>query len=442
MHTSINPASIPFMTTAGEASKDSVSRVSEEYKPFDPPFRDNPFPTYARARKEQPVFYSQEIGMWIVTRYDDVAHILKKPHSFSSTHNFDPAFPLAPEVKEVLGRGYPTLLILINSDPPDHTRLRQVLSSVLTETRIAAMESSIQAITNQLIDTFFTQGKADLISQLNAYLPISVMGNMLGLPPEDLKTVHRMCRSIIKLLWWNTSLEERLACAHDVVALQHYLASQIERRRSDATADMLTDLVQAKLHDDTALTTSELVSLTTLLLFATTGIVVKFLGNAEWLLLSHPEQLQALKRDRSLMPGFVEESIRMEPSLRAIVRTAQESVEIGGVLIPAGDRLLLHLASANRDENHFANPDDFNIQRERSEPGQKSRHKHLGLGHGVHYCAGAPLGRLICGTAIQTLLERLPDLRLQSAGDQEFEASLIYRGLQHLHVEWNPETAT
>ena len=436
-HTSTTSKSIPSRTLAGGVSNTSVSSIPDEYKPFDPPFRDNPFPAYARAREEQPVFYSQDIGMWIVTRYDDIARILKNPRGFSSTHNFDPAFPLAPEVIEVLNRGYPSLLILINSDPPDHTRYRQALSSVMTEKRMALMESSIQELTNKLIDAFFADGQADLVRQFNAYLPISVMGRMLGLPAEDIETAHRLCSSIIKLLWWNTSREERLACAHDIVALHHYLASQIESRRSESKDDMLTDLVNAKLHDNTSLSTSELVSLSTLLLFATTGIVVKFLGNAEWLLLSHPDQLQALKSDRSLMSGFVEESIRMEPSLRAVVRTAQESVEIGDVFIPAGSRLLLHLASANRDENHFANPDVFDIHRESSETGHKSKHKHLGLGHGVHYCAGAPLGRLICRTAIQNLLERLPNLRLKPDDSQEFEASLIYRGLQHLNIEWD-----
>lgn len=411
--------------------------IPNDYDPFNPPFRDNPFPFYGRAREELPIFYNRDISMWIVTRYDDVSYVLKNANIFSSRHNFDPASPFESEVIEVLSKGYPDLLVLINSDPPDHGRFRQALSSALTGKRIALMESTIEEISNTLIDTFIHDNNADLVSQFNTYLPISVMGKMLGFPPGEIKAVHRMCSSIVKLLWWNISLKCKLAHAHNVVSLHHYLASQIERRRTEPQDDMLTALVNVKFHGEPSISTSELVSLTTLLLFATTGIVVKFLGNAQMLLLNYPEQLSEIRENSDLMPDFVEESIRMEPSLRAIVRTAKEPVEVGDVLIPEGARLLLHLASANRDEKHFSDPDSFNIHREDSTSGRKAMHKHLGLGHGIHYCAGAPLGRLICRTAIRVLLERLPNLRLQFDEKHEFEASLIYRGLQHLNVEWD-----
>jgi cytochrome P450 len=424
-------------TSVAQKSTSLANSIASEYCPFSAPFRDNPFPTYARARKDLPVFYSQELSMWIVTRYDDITQIMKDAYTFSSVHNFSPTQPFAPEVLEVLSKGYPNLLILINSDPPDHTRYRHVLSAVLTKKRIALMDTAIKDISNKLVDTFIGNGKTDLVGYFNTYLPISVMGKMMGFPAEEIQTIHRLCSSIIRLLWWDSSLENKLVHAHDVVSLHHYLAANIEKRRAVPTDDMLSDLIHSTADDNNPLTTSELVSLSSLLFFATAGIVVKFLGNAQLLLLSHPAQMEMLKEKEELMTGFVEESIRMEPSLRAVVRTTQEDIKIGEISIPAGSRLLLHLASANRDEAHFVDPDSFDIRRGSHNSDHPSHSNHVGLGHGIHYCAGAPLGKLICRSAIQTLLERLPNLRIKTNESLEFEASLVYRGLQHLNVEWD-----
>jgi cytochrome P450 len=424
-----------IMSTASDTLKDLITDIGSEFDPFSLPQRDNPYPFYSRARKEAPVFYSPELKLWVVTKYDDISEILKHPTHFSSLHNFDPVYPLSSEVFDVLNQGYPNILILINSDLPDHTRLHGLLGTVFNEARMDAMQLRIQEIANTLVDSFVHNGQADLVEQYTRFLPITMICDLLGLPSTDAKLLWRWCNSIIKLLWWEISPEENLACAHNIVALHHYLAAQIEERRALPQHDMLTDLLNAHLHAEKPLTTSEIVNLATLLLFATTSISAKFIANALMLLLSHPSQLQALRENPTLMANFVEESVRMEPSLRALIRTAKQDFQIHGVEIPAGARLLVILASANHDEAHFPDPDRFDIYRENLQHGHN--HKHLGFGHGIHYCAGAHLGRLLCRIVTQVLLQRLPNLRLQPDQILEFEPSVVYRGLKRLPVEWD-----
>ncbi|KST65714.1 cytochrome P450 [Mastigocoleus testarum] len=404
--------------------------IASEYNPFIPPQLDNPYPIYARARKEAPVFYNTMLDLWIVTSYDDISHILKNPAYFSSIHNFDPAYPLPPEVVEILKQGYSKIFTMVVSDPPEHTRLRKQLQSVFNEKKFATMELRIKEISNELVDKFWHDGQADLVTQYSKLLPLTVMFDLMGLPRTDMNIIKQTCDEISILLWGQSvSLENQIAYAHNIVALQHYLAAQVEERRAAPRDDMLSELANTCVEGQMPLTTSEIVNLVTTLLFASNGTITYWLSNA-LMLLNHPAELQILREDLSLVDKYIEETIRMEPPIQGLIRTAKQDVKIRGIEIPAGARFQVMIASANRDETHFPDPDRFDIHRE------KLAYKHLGFGQGIHRCIGSYLAKVQGRIAIQVLLQRLPNLRRKQNQLLEFEPNLIFRILKGLIVEW------
>lgn len=405
---------------------------ASKFNPFVPPQRDNPYPIYAHARKEQPVFYSPVLDRWIVTRYDDVEEVLKDPVRFSSSENISPSSPLHPAAQEVLKGGYPNFAILVNTDPPEHARIRGLLAKALSLESVAAMEPRIQNIADELIDQFVNEGCADLLTQYCMLLPIMVTIDILGCPATDRDTLKRFFADIVALLWGEPlPLELQLACAHNFVAYQHYMASLVETRRLEPKDDVLSKLVEARLEKEVSLSTEEIVNLVIVLLFAGNTTTGKSLANSLMLMLSHQDQLQALREDFSLVDKFIEESLRMEMSVKGLTRTTTKAVEIGGVSIPAGAHLHVLLASASHDETYFPNPERFEINRE------NLAHKHFAFGRGIHHCIGASLARLEGRITIETLLRRLPNLRLQPNQTLEFDPSMLFRGLKHLYVEWD-----
>ena len=405
--------------------------IATEYNPFISPQLDNPYPVYARARKEAPIFYHEMLGLWIVTRYDDISRILKDPIRFSSAHKFDPAFPLPPIVLEILKQGYPKMFMLPTSDPPNHKRLRGLFNKGFSIQKVAAMELPIKEIANSLVDSFIHKSCVDLIAQYSRPLAMRVISDMIGLPLAEKDIIKQWCDAIPRLLWEQNSLEQQLVYAHNVVALQHYLSAHIEARRAVPQHDMLTDLINACLQGEVPLVTSEIVDLVITLLFATNVNMLKGVNNAVMVFLNHPTQLQDIRENLGLVDNALEEGMRLESAIQGLIRTARETVEIGGVTIPAGAKLQIMLASANHDETYFPNPELFDIHR------QHLGNKHFAFGVGMHSCIGIPLTRLLGRIMIQVLLQRLPNLRLKSNQTLEFKPNLIYREVKHLFVEWD-----
>ena len=416
----------------------SKNNVASEYNPFLLPHRDNPYPIYARARKESPVFLSEKFGLWMVTRYDDVSYVLKSPELFYSEHNFDPSVSLHPEVLEILRQGFPNIFTLATSDPPEHERLRSFLMAAFAseKTLKSRQQSHNLEIAHNLINNFEADGQADLVAQYTALFPLMMMSEMTGLPQEGIKNILQACDNIANLLWGQNPLETQLTFAHSIVDLQKYLTTHIEMRRSEPTHDILTDLINARLHGEPEcfLTTAEMVNMLTTMMFAIYENIPKGLANILMLLLKNPAQLQQLRDNPGLISNAIEEGIRIEPSIKGLIRTAKTDVELGGVVIPAEARMQVMMASANHDELQFSDPEIFDIHR-------KNLQKHLSFGSGIHRCIGIPLTKALGQIAISALLERLPNLRLKQDQGLEFEPNLIFRILKQLPVEWDVSEA-
>lgn len=400
------------------------------FNPFLSPQRENPHPVYERARREAPVYFSEVLHAWVITRHEDIQQVLKEPNRFSSAEAFKGGPPWPPEVMQILADGLPNVPTLVDNDPPDHTRFRSLVNKAFTPRRIAEREGYIRELANGLMDKFANEGRADLVKQYAHPLPSLVIADVLGVPREDVPKFDKWSYDWIGLLAAQAPLPELMRHARGTVEFQRYLADILGKRERDPKDDMLTDLVQGAKKLDPPAQTTDLVGLVMQALFAghetTAGLIAATIAH----LLRNSEQLEAVRKDRSLVLAAVEEAARMETPVWAMYRTAMEDVEIGGVRIPKGDRLQVLYASANRDECKFANPHRFDVNR-------PAVADHMAYGRGVHYCIGAALARLEGRIAVETFLDRLPNARLEP--DQAFSIvpSATIRRLERLNVIWD-----
>lgn len=380
---------------------------------------DHPYDVYRRLRDRAPVHRitgPDGTPAWLVTRYDDVREALADPrlaldkrHASAGTYK---GFSLPPALDANL----------LNMDPPDHTRVRRLVGRAFTPRRVQRLRAPIRRTADALLDALGPHGSADLVAAYAAPLPITVICDLLGIPDE-----HRFDFRV-----WTDSLvapdpARPEAGKEAVAAMLGYFTRLLRDKRAEPGDDLLSDLIAVR-DDGDRLSEDELMSLAFLILFAGYENAVQLIGNSVLALLSHPDQLAALRRDPGLLPGAVEEFARYEgPALLAIRRFPVEDVTIGGVTVPAGETVWVSPAAANRDPARFPDPDRLDLGRDAG--------GHLALGHGIHYCLGAPLARAETEIALAALLERFPDLALADGG-LRWRRSLRARGLVALPVTY------
>ncbi|XXF79425.1 cytochrome P450 [Myxococcaceae bacterium GXIMD 01537] len=397
---------------------------------FESPTLEDPYPLYARLRQEAPVFHSEELHLWIVSRYEDVKAVLLNTRDFLSANAFKSPVPPPPEVLAVFAQGYPQVPALVDDDPPSHTRTRVLVTQALAPQRISAMEPRVRALATELLEGFVRDGRADLIERFAYPLPARVIGDILGMPREDLDQMKRWTEDMMLLSGGNLPLERQVACARSLVAFQHYVADLIAQRRRAPREDLMSALIEARYQDTPPLSDVELINLVQVLAFAGHETTTNLLGNLLVLLLQEPERLETLRREPGLLPRTIEEALRMDAPVQGMMRTTGRAVTLGGVELPEGARVLILYASANRDPAAFEAPDRFVARR-------PDTGKHLGFGHGIHYCIGAPLARLEVRVAMELLLERLPHLRQQPGRPPVYLPNFLHRGPKQLHVDWD-----
>ncbi len=407
------------------------SDIPQLFNPMAPDQIEDPYPLYARMRRELPVFHSAMFDLWVVTRYSDIAEITKDTSRFSSDGALDARGEPHPEVLQVLRQGYAKFTSLVQSDPPDHTRTRAVFGKALSAQRIAAMEPEIRATADALIDGFVRDGKADLIQQFAYALPGLLICDLLGVPRSDMEQLKQWSDDKTLLMSATAPIEVQVKAAHGFVAMQRYFIEQLEERRKQPREDLLTLLVPQSMGGTAALSHQEAVCNAMDLMSAGHETTTGLIGNGMWLLLQAPEQLQALRNNPELLPNAIEEMLRIEAPIRGLFRTVPQETQLGGTLIPKGARLFIVYASGNRDESQFSEPDRFDIRR-------TDARKHLAFGKGIHFCVGAPLAKLEGRIAFEHLLRRLPNLRLRTDTPIVHRPYFMLRGFDHLSIAWDP----
>ncbi|HEY5835397.1 cytochrome P450 family protein [Streptomyces sp.] len=400
-------------------------------------FAGDPYPAYAWLREHAPVRWTvlpSGVGAWLVTRYADAREALADGRlSKNPVHHAGEAG--ARGKTGIPGERSADLMThLLNIDPPDHTRLRRLVSKAFTPRRVAEFAPRVRELTDRFVDGFEGQGEAELIHDFAFPLPIHAICDLLGVPAEDQDDFRDWAGMMIR-----HGGGPRGGVARAVKRMRAYLVELIHRKRGDLADDLISGLIRASDHGE-HLTENEAAAMAFILLFAGFETTVNLIGNGVHTLLRHPEQRAALqdslaRGESALLETAVEELLRHDgPVELATWRYATCPLTIGGQRIAVGDPVLVVLAAADRDPARFAAPDTVDLAR-RDNP-------HLGYGHGIHYCLGAPLARLEARTALATLLTRLPDLRLAvDPGELRWRGGLIMRGLRTLPVVFTPETA-
>jgi cytochrome P450 len=397
---------------------------------FSPEFKTDPFPTFAQMRKEMPIYgHKAPDGstIWYITRYEDVLAVLRNNNHFCK----DPRNTGLPAVTGNASRKT-TMQRLINenmlfTDPPDHTRLRSLVSQAFTPQRIANQADYVQNKTDQLIESFQDKGEVDLISAFALPLSVFVICRLLGIPEEDLENIALWSQAIISPGSRNLNFSGR---KKRVQALIEYLTHLFSLRSTAPQDDLISALVDAEEAGD-KLSTDELSSMVILLLVTGHETTVNLIGNGTLALIQNDRQLSLLKNDPGLWDNAIEELLRYDgPVETSTSRWACKDVLFKGHQLRRGDQVRVVLTSANRDFDYFQSADELQITR--------SNIPHLGFGYGIHYCLGAPLARLEGKIALLTLFKKLDHLRLKNPSNQlNWRKGVLFRGLGKLDVQWN-----
>ncbi|WP_327236285.1 cytochrome P450 [Streptomyces sp. NBC_01317] len=397
-------------------------------------FATDPYPAYAWLREHAPVYRTElpsGVEAWLVTRYADAKRALADPRlSKNPVHHAGSAH--AKGRTGIPGERNAELMThLLNIDPPDHTRLRRLVSKAFTPRRVAQFAPRVQELTDRLIDGFAAKGEADLIHDFAFPLPIYAICDLLGVPREDQDDFRDWAGMMIR-----HGGGPRGGVARSVKKMRNYLAELIHRKRENPGDDLISDLIRSSDHGE-HLTENEAAAMAFILLFAGFETTVNLIGNGMYALLRHPEQRALLQAsldagESGLLATGVEELLRYDgPVELATWRYATEPLTLGGQAVATGDPVLVVLAAADRDPARFEDPDRLDLARRDNQ--------HLGYGHGIHYCVGAPLARLEGQAALGTLLTRLPDVRLAGdPADLRWRGGLIMRGLRTLPVQFTP----
>lgn len=397
-----------------------------EFNPFDPEFRANPYPLYHRLRAEDPVHWSSLAGRWVLSRHADCVVVLRDTARFSADPYKWDGFQ---EFLQTLGSEESPLLRMQTSwmlmkDPPDHTRLRTIVTKAFTPRVAEGMRSRIQAIVDGLLDKVHAAGQLDLIADFAYPLPTMVICEMMGVPVADQEEFKTWTRDLARSLDPIVTTEIIEAANQATVSFSAYFRALIAKRRQNLQNDLLSGLIAAEEQGD-RLNEEELVATAILLLGAGHETTMNLIGNGTLALLQNPEQLSRLQADPTLMQSAVEEFLRYDGSVQMTARTALVDVEIGGKTIPKGQQAIILLGAANRDPEVFPDPDRLDITRKDN--------KHIVFSYGIHHCLGAPLARVEAHVAFATLLRRMPNLRL-ATNDLEWRETVTLRGLKALPV--------
>ena len=383
----------------------------------------DPYPAYAALRERGQAHRSRLMNAWIFGRYPDVAAILPDWQRFSS----DGRKAKRPGKRTVIPDpgAAPSMLSL---DPPDHRRLRGLVSKAFTPRAVNALEPHIRSLMHGLLDGIDDLSGFDLMEAVARPLPVIVIAEMLGVPVEDRPRFRSWSDRRARILEPTISAEERADAVLAGADLDAYFAPLVEERRADPRDDILSGLVQAEEEGD-RLDGNETITMLRLLLVAGNETTVNLIGNGMLALLRHPEQLQRLRDDPALIPSAVEELLRYDSPVQLDLRRIVEDCDVNGFPVKRGEDIVMLIGGANRDPEQFTDPDGLDVGRDQG--------SHISFGRGIHACIGAPLARLETRIAIEVLLERFSSIRLEGP-PARFRPSIVLRGLESLPVAATP----
>jgi len=395
------------------------------FAPNDLGFIADPYPAYAELRGRTPVVLDEPTDHWLVSRYEDVNTLLRD-RRFSRTYHHlandeEMGRPSAPEWHAPFW--YLVRSGILDMEPPDHTRVRRLVSKAFTPPMAEGLRPHVQRLMDENVDLVAGGGEIDLIPSIAEPLPVAVIAQLLGIPDEDRHLLRPWSADICRMYELAPTEEDARVAIRACVEFSDYLRQLSRLRRADPREDLISGLAQV-VDDGERLTEDELIGTCVLLLNAGHEATVNVTGNGWWSLFRYPDQLRRLRADPSLVPRAIEELMRFDTPLQMFERWVLEDVEICGVDVPKGAELGLLFGSANHDPAVFERPDELDLGRDPN--------PHLAFGAGVHFCLGAPLARIELETSFATLLRRFP--RMELVQEPAWKPNYIIRGLEALRV--------
>jgi cytochrome P450 len=395
------------------------------YNPFDPSFRADPYPSYRRLREEDPTHYSP-LGFWVFTRFADCDAMLRDSRSSSDEQNSVLFQEFVAANGENPMEAFVDFRPFLVRDPPDHTRLRSLVSKAFTPRTVEGLRPRADQLVTELLDRVAPRAGMDIIEDLAYPLPVAIISEMIGVPAEDHAAFRGWSRALARGLDPDFILPpEALAAREEALGeFREYFRSLMAKRRDDPQPDLLSALIAVE-EDGARLNEEELLGTLVLLLVAGHETTVNLIGNGCLALLRHPDQMGLLRADPGIIRAAVEELLRFDSPVQMTLRIALEDMEIGGVTVERGQAATVLLGAANRDPAVFADPDRLDLRRPDCRP--------LSFGFGIHHCLGAPLARLEASTALAQLVGRFPQLEL-AVDEPARTDQLVLRGLSSLPV--------
>lgn len=385
------------------------------FDPFAPEFLKDPYPVYRALRDRAPCHHVEAKNLWVLSRYEDVVAAARNHGVFSSTGG--------------VGFDWEQRPMMPMYDPPQHTRLRRLVSRHFTPNAIALMQSRIDATVARVLDRAVAQGRFDLIEDVAIPISLGAIGAVLGVPGDRLKDLRCWSQGTVEALAGALSPEATAKVDALRVEFVAYLREMIKERRASPrpeATDVISLIVAA--NDDDKLTERETVAFCVLLLVAGFETTVNAMANGALALMAHPDECRKLQANPALVASLAEEVVRYDGPVQSFFRNTLSETVIAGTTVPKGVKVMLLFGSANRDERHFPDPDSFRIDRDDGD--------HVGYGAGIHFCLGAPLARLQLVSLARGLLARARSLELD--GTVEHSSNVLFRGVRHLPLRVTP----
>jgi cytochrome P450 len=389
-----------------------------EYNPVLPEVQANPYPYYTALRRDNPVAWLEPLQCWAVSRYDDVDYALRTPEIFSSANWLGQSIgDLSPA---------PEVPWMIETDPPNHSRLRKLVNKGFTPRMVGRLEPRIRAIANELLANARIQPEIDFVRDFSGALPVIVIAEMLGVEPEHRLDFKRWSDNVVLGTSRPTDEAARAQVRASNAEMRTYFEHAIADRRKTPHEDLLTVLVQAEEERQT-LTSDEVLAMAMLILLAGNETTMNLLSNTALALQAHPADLARISRENVLIPQLIEEMLRYDSPVQMVFRRTTEAVELSGRTIPPNAVVFILIGSANRDERKFPDPDRFDLSRDSSE--------HLAFGFGTHFCLGAQLARLEAKVALEELFASCPPFTIDLHRVERIK-SVLLRGIKHLPMRF------
>ena len=377
-----------------------------------PELLEDPYPHYKKWREEKPIWWAEDVGGWVLSRYDDVRTILKDAGLFSSNS-------MGEMDQQAMA------LPLLTDDPPRHTQLRAIVNKAFTSRTLKHMEAEVASLVEELLDDMAGKTVIDISEDFTIPLPVYIIARLMGIPEDRAEDFKRWSDALTGTSE-AASLEERLP---DIMEMATYFGSLIPERRENPGDDLISKVVQAEV-DGVGISDEDIVGFNILLLIAGNETTTNLLSNLLNHLADHPEKWDELRDNPDKIEAAVEETLRFDGPVHWVNRKATADTEFHGQKVKAGDIVYAILGAANRDADHYDNPDEFRLDRGRGD--------HHTFGHGIHFCIGAPLGRLEARYALEGLFRRYKSIRHAEQASNERTHSTMLRGFHHLWFEVEP----